>query len=67
MLIATGKSTREQASKELPSNFGDDIKKRICDSAVERYRNYQGTNKKDDKKEDPPLRAARAATINCLF
>jgi len=67
MLIATGKSTREQASKDLPSNFGDDIKKRICDSAVERYRNYQGTNKKDDKKDDPPLRAARAATINCLF
>lgn len=62
-MIATGKSTREQASKDLPSHFGDDTKKRICDSAVERYRNYQGTNKKDD----PPLRAARAATMDCLF
>eukprot|EP00962_Isochrysis_galbana_P014017 scaffold3987_cov118-Isochrysis_galbana.AAC.6 len=45
------KSTQEQASKDLPSNFGDDVKKRICDSAVERYRsNYaRGENRGCDR------------------
>jgi pyrimidine deaminase RibD-like protein len=63
MLIDTGKSTREQAMKDLPSKFEVDVKKRICDAAAARYRNHQSKT----NKEDPPLRAAQATIMDCLF